>query len=204
MRNSGKHLAAKPKRKLESSKKIVLVVIAASFLISQESILLIGYAIYLDFSGAAAYLTAAVGLPETVIASCLSYFKLANANNSEGGLTFESAKATGFTGGKTKREFSKILPLLVIAAGFIIANECIALIAFALYKGFVGSAAFLTAAVSLASALIGSGLSYLIVAKSNNTTGGITFETAKAKGFSQSAVSSASATDNYNVDSPPI
>ena len=164
--------------------------------------MLIAYAIYLDFSGAAAYLTAAVGLPETVIAACLSYFKLANANNSEGGVTFESAKATGFTGG-TKREFSKILPLLVIAAGFIIANECIALITFALYKGFVGSAAFLTAAVSLASALIGSGLSYLLVAKSNNTVGGITVEAAKANGFSEAA-SSALAADDYNVDSPPI
>ena len=203
MRSYGKHLASKPKRKLESSKKIVLVVIAASFLISQESILLIAYAIYLDFSGAASYLTAAVGLPETVIAACLSYFKLSNANNSEGGITFEAAKATGFTGGKKTREFSKILPLLVIAAGFIIANECLVLIAYALYKGFVGSAAFLTAAVSLASALIGSGLSYLLVAKSNNTEGGITFEAAKANGFSETAVSSA-ATDNYNVDSPPI
>ena len=85
-----------------------------------------------------------------------------------------------------------------------IRDRCIALIAYAIHSGFTATAAYLTAAVGLAEAVIGGALAlYNNLTKHTNTVGGITFEAAKANGFSQSA-SSASTTDNYNVDSPPI
>lgn len=105
---------------------------------------------------------------------------------------------------KKKRQFSKIAFVLTLASGFIIAQECIALIAYAIHSGFTATAAYLTAAVGLAEAVIGGALAlYNNLTKHTNTVGGITFEAAKATGFSQSASSSAT-TDNYNVDSPPI
>lgn len=106
---------------------------------------------------------------------------------------------------KKKRQFSKIAFVLTLASGFIIAQECIALIAYAIHSGFTATAAYLTAAVGLAEAVIGGALAlYNNLCKHTNTVGGITFEAAKAAGFSQSTVSSAATTDNYNVDSPPI
>ena len=104
---------------------------------------------------------------------------------------------------KKKRQFSKIAFSLTLASGFIISQECIFLIAYAIHSGFTATAAYLTAAVGLAEAVIGGAFAlYSNLTKHTNTVGGITFEAAKAKGFSETA--SVSATDNYNVDSPPI
>ena len=99
-------------------------------------------------------------------------------------------------------------------AGFIISQECMFLIWYAIRNGFSATAAYLTAAVGLAEAVIGGALAlYSNLTKHTNTVGGITFEAAKAKGFSETAsvsatgfseTASVSATDNYNVDSPPI
>lgn len=105
---------------------------------------------------------------------------------------------------KKKRQFSKIAFSLTLASGFIISQECIFLIAYAIHSGFTATAAYLTAAVGLAEAVIGGALAlYNNLCKHTNTVGGITFEAAKANGFSQ-PTSSTATTDNYNVDSPPI
>ena len=101
---------------------------------------------------------------------------------------------------KKKRQFSKIAFSLTLASGFIISQECIFLIAYAIHSGFTATAAYLTAAVGLAEAVIGGALAlYNNLTKHTNTVGGITFEAAKANGFSQPTSSIAS-----NVDSPPI
>jgi len=106
---------------------------------------------------------------------------------------------------KKKRQFSKIAFVLTLMAGFIISQECMFLIWYAIRNGFSATAAYLTAAVGLAEAVIGGALAlYNNLCKHTNTVGGITFEAAKASGFSQSAAGSAATTDNYNVDSPPI
>ena len=92
-----------------------------------------------------------------------------------------------------KREYSKRITLLVVAAGIVITQECLAIMVFAIRQGFTSTAAYLTAAVGLAEAVIGAGVSgYLSLAKSDHSEGGITFESAKAKGFADSR------------DSPPI
>ena len=93
-----------------------------------------------------------------------------------------------------KREYSKLVTLIVIVAGIVITQECLAIMVFAISKGFTSTAAYLTAAVGLAEAVIAAGISgYLSLAKSDHSEGGITFEAAKAKEFSEDG-----------KDSPPI
>ena len=87
---------------------------------------------------------------------------------------------------KKKREYSKLITLLVIVAGIAITQECLAIMVFAISKGFTSTAAYLTAAVGLAEAVIAAGISgYLSLAKSDHSEGGITYESAKAKGFDE-------------------
>lgn len=99
---------------------------------------------------------------------------------------------------KTRRkwEWSKCVTLLVILAGVGIVQECFVLMYLCIVRGYTSTAAWLTAAVGLAEAIIGSGLTgYLSLCKRDHSEGGITFETAKAKGFTQ---------DEGSVNSPAI
>lgn len=85
---------------------------------------------------------------------------------------------------KKKTDFSKRMTRLTIVAGFIVAQECLCLIGFAIYKEFTAPAAYLTAAVGLAEAVIAAALNfYISMAKKDHSSGGITFEASKAKGF---------------------
>jgi hypothetical protein len=87
---------------------------------------------------------------------------------------------------RKKREWSKTLPLLVILGGFGIVQECFILMYLCIRSGYTSTAAWLTAAVGLAEAVIGAGLTgYLNLCKSDHSEGGITYEAAKAKGFVQ-------------------
>ena len=94
-----------------------------------------------------------------------------------------------------KREWSKVLTLAVILLGFITVQECFVLMYLCITRGYTSTAAWLTAAVGLAEAVIGAGLTgYLNLCKSDHSEGGITFESAKAKGFQQDG----------SLDSPKI
>jgi hypothetical protein len=95
---------------------------------------------------------------------------------------------------KKKLAWSKLLTLLVILAGIGITQECFALMYLCIRSGYTSAAAWLTAAVGLAEAIIGLGLNgYLGLCKVDHSEGGITLESARAKGFSEE-----------NVDSPEI
>jgi hypothetical protein len=86
-----------------------------------------------------------------------------------------------------RRESSKMLTLLVILAGIAIVQECFVMMYLCIKDGYTSTAAWLTAAVGLAEAIIGSGLTgYLSLCKKDHSEGGITFEAAKAKGFTES------------------
>lgn len=88
------------------------------------------------------------------------------------------------------------MTLLVIVAGVGIAQECLALMYLCITMGYTSAAAWLTAAVGLAEAIIGAGLAgYLSLCKTDHSEGGITFESAKAKGFTH---------DEGSVNSPAI
>lgn len=87
---------------------------------------------------------------------------------------------------RKKWEWSKAVTLLVILSGVGIVQECFALMYLCITKGYTSTAAWLTAAVGLAEAVIGAGLTgYLSLCKTDHSEGGITFETAKTKGFTQ-------------------
>lgn len=85
---------------------------------------------------------------------------------------------------KKKLEWHKIIALLVIFAGIVIVQECFVLMYLCVQNGYTATAAWLTAAVGLAEAVIGLGAKcYFDLAKSDHSEGGITFESAKARGF---------------------
>lgn len=87
---------------------------------------------------------------------------------------------------KKKCEWSKVMTLLVVLAGFIIAQETLVLMYYCIRNEYTSTAAWLTASVGLAEVIIGAGLTgYLNLAKSDHKEGGITFESAKAAGFKQ-------------------
>lgn len=91
-------------------------------------------------------------------------------------------------------EWSKVIALLVIVVGVVIVQECFVLMYLCITLGFTSTAAWLTAAVGLAEAVIAAGATgYFNLAKSDHKEGGITFEAAKSKGFVED-----------NSASPPI
>lgn len=93
------------------------------------------------------------------------------------------------------------MTLLVVIFGFIIAEETLVLMYICIRSDYTSTAAWLTAAVGLAEAVIGSGLAgYLALAKADHTTGGITLEAAKAANFGVEQESGA----EESADSPPI
>ncbi len=87
---------------------------------------------------------------------------------------------------RKKLEWHKIIALLVIILGVVIVQECFVLMYLCIRNGYTATAAWLTAAVGLAEAVIGLGAKcYFDLAKSDHSEGGITFEAAKARDFSQ-------------------
>lgn len=83
-----------------------------------------------------------------------------------------------------KLEWSKKFTLIAMIMGFIILQECFFLMLLCIIKGFTATAAWLTAAVAVAEALlITVPLSYHNVSVKNNSQGGLTFEAAKANNF---------------------
>jgi len=88
--------------------------------------------------------------------------------------------------GRKKVQWSKLLTLLVILAGVGIVQECFVLMVMCIRQGYTATAAWLTAAVGLAEAVIGAGLQgYLSLCKVEHSEGGVTFEAAKANGFQE-------------------
>lgn len=89
------------KKRTETHKKIAVLTILAGLFIVQECLALMYLCIINGYTAAAAWLTAGVGVGEAIIiAGCNAYFKLAKSDHSEGGITFEAAKAQGFKQGE--------------------------------------------------------------------------------------------------------
>lgn len=98
---------------------------------------------------------------------------------------------------KRKLEWSKIVCVLAMLAGFLIVQECLFLMYLCIKGGYTATAAWLTAATGVGEAVIIAGANgYLGLAKSDHKRGGITFEAAKANSFQQ--------TEEDSIDSPAI
>ena len=77
---------------------------------------------------------------------------------------------------RKKKEWSKCITTLVVAFGFIIVQECFVLMYLCIKYGYTSTAAWLTAAVGLAEAVIGTGLAgYLSLCKVDHSIGGIKY-----------------------------
>lgn len=93
----GKHKAVKPRKKWDKSQLLTLLVILVGVGISQECMALMYMCIKSGYTSTAAWLTAAIGLAEAIIAAGLTgYLSLCKSDHKEGGITFESAKAKNF------------------------------------------------------------------------------------------------------------
>jgi len=105
---------------------------------------------------------------------------------------------------KKKREYSKTITFIVVLFGFIIAQEALVLMGYCIKHDYTATAAWLTAAVGLAEAVIGAGLAgYLSLAKSDHRDGGITMEAAKANGFKE-YIGETDTENESDEQSPPI
>lgn len=93
----GKREKANARKKVQGSKLVTFLTIIAGFLIVQECLILMYLCIRGGFTATAAWLTAAVGVGEAVIiAGANVYMSLCKSDHKEGGITFETAKASGF------------------------------------------------------------------------------------------------------------
>lgn len=91
----GKH--SRKKRRPQWCKLMVLLVVLFGFVITQECFVLMYLCVVRNYLAAAAWLTAAIGVGEAVIALALNgYLSLCKIDHSDGGITMEKAKAKNF------------------------------------------------------------------------------------------------------------
>lgn len=86
-------------KKTQYSKKLISDIRWLLWVVTVGGLFLAGYCIYRGFTGSLPWLSAMVGLPWTAHgAICSFYLNMAKSDHKEGGITFEAAKASGFTG----------------------------------------------------------------------------------------------------------
>lgn len=87
------------KNKPEFSKKLIRDIRVLLWVITISALVLATYCIYKTYLGSLPWLSAMVGLPWTAHGVvCSFYLNMAKSDHSEGGITFESAKASNFSG----------------------------------------------------------------------------------------------------------
>jgi len=88
---------AQEERRLDFSKKLIADIRSLLWLVTGGGLLLAAYCIHEGYTGSLPWLVSMVGLPWTAHGVvCSFYLNMAKSDHSEGGITFESAKAQGF------------------------------------------------------------------------------------------------------------
>lgn len=83
---------------MDFSKRLIADIRALLWLVTVGGLLLAAYCIRLGYAGSLPWLSAMVGLPWTAHGVvCSFYLNMAKSDHKEGGITFESAKAQGFS-----------------------------------------------------------------------------------------------------------
>ena len=83
---------------MQFSKRLISDIRALLWVVTVGGLLLAAYCIRVDSAGALPWLSAMVGLPWTAHGTvCAFYLNMAKSDHKEGGITFESAKAAGFS-----------------------------------------------------------------------------------------------------------
>lgn len=90
----------KPRRErkgVDYSKRLIADIRLLLWVVTIGGLALAAYCIHKDYAGALPWLSAMVGLPWTAHGVvCSFYLSMAKSDHRRGGITFESAKATGF------------------------------------------------------------------------------------------------------------
>lgn len=87
------------KKRADYSKQMIADIRALLWVVTVGGLLLAAYCIRTGYTGALPWLSAMVGLPWTAHGVvCSNYLSMAKSDHRRGGITFESAKATSFTG----------------------------------------------------------------------------------------------------------
>ena len=90
-------LCGNKKKPLEFSKRVVRDIRALLWVVTVGGLLLAAYCIYSGYIGSLPWLSAMVGLPWSAHGVvCSFYLNMAKSDHSEGGITFETAKAQNF------------------------------------------------------------------------------------------------------------
>ncbi len=85
---------------MQFSKKLIADIRALLWVVTLGGLALAAYCIRVGYTGALPWLSAMVGLPWTAHGVvCSFYLNMAKSDHRAGGITFESAKAAGFTSG---------------------------------------------------------------------------------------------------------
>lgn len=91
------------KRPKKEHSKEITDIRALLWVVTLGGLLLAFYSVHKDYTGALPWITAMVGLPWTAHAAvCRGYLDMAKSDHSEGGITFEAAKAANFTQAENK------------------------------------------------------------------------------------------------------
>lgn len=90
-------LCGNKKKPLEYSKRVVRDIRALLWVVTVGGLVLAVYCIYAGYVGSLPWLSAMVGLPWSAHGVvCSFYLNMAKSDHSEGGITFETAKAQNF------------------------------------------------------------------------------------------------------------
>lgn len=83
----------------EYSKELISDIRKLLWLVTVGGIVLAGYCIHEGYIGSLPWLSAMVGLPWSAHGvACSFYLNMAKSDHKEGGITYETAKANGFSG----------------------------------------------------------------------------------------------------------
>lgn len=90
--------SSKMGRQLEFSKKLIADIRGLLWVVTVGGLMLAALCIYKGYLGSLPWLSAMVGLPWTAHgAVCSFYLNMAKSDHSTGGITFETARANGFS-----------------------------------------------------------------------------------------------------------
>lgn len=93
---SGKRV--RRRKQADFSKRLIADIRALLWVVTVGGLLLAAYCIYTGYTGALPWLTAMVGLPWTAHGVvCTSYLGMAKSDHRQGGITYETARAGGFS-----------------------------------------------------------------------------------------------------------
>ena len=88
----------KSAQKEDFSKRLIADIRALLWVVTAGALVLSAYCIHKDYAGALPWLTAMVGLPWTAHGVvCSGYLSMAKSDHRQGGITYDAAKAAGFS-----------------------------------------------------------------------------------------------------------